>query len=69
MKMTNIFGENLKRIREEKGISQDELARRIHICRESVSKWETGKASPQLKWVYEIAVALNVNPTELVRTK
>lgn len=63
------FKTNLKRIREEKGFSQEELAVNLHICRESISKWETGKVSPQLKWVYEIARILEVNPEELVRTK
>lgn len=67
--MNNTFGENLKRIRESKGMSQEDLARNIHICRESVSKWETGKVSPQVKWVYEIAEVLRVNPTDLIWTK
>lgn len=67
--MTNQFKANLKRIREEKGFSQEELASYLHICRESISKWETGKVSPQLKWVYEIADVLGVNPEDLVRTK
>ena len=62
------FGENLRELREQKGYSQLDLAKEIHVCRENISKWETGKASPQLKWVYEIAKALGVNPTELVRT-
>lgn len=69
MMMNNSFGKNLKRIREEKGVSQEDLAKHIHICRESVSKWETGKVSPQVKWLYEIARFLKVNPEELVRTK
>lgn len=64
----NNFGDNLKRIREEKGISQEELAKDIHICRESISKWETGKISPQLKWLYVIAEVLEVNPADLLRT-
>ena len=69
MKMMNNFSDNLKRIREERGISQEELAREIHTCRENVSKWETGKISPQLRWVYAIAEVLQVNPADLVRTK
>ena len=62
------FGENLKEIREDRGYSQQDLAKELNICRENISKWETGKISPQLKWVYEIARVLKVNPTELVRT-
>lgn len=65
----NNFGSNLKRIREEKGFSQKDIAQSLHTCRENVSKWERGIISPQLKWVYEIANVLEVNPEDLIRTK
>lgn len=64
----NEFGENLKRVREERGFSQQQLAKELNVCRENISKWETGKVSPQIKWVYAIADTLGVNPSELVRT-
>jgi transcriptional regulator with XRE-family HTH domain len=69
MKIKNDFGNNLKRIREEKGLSQKDIAEGLHTCRENVSKWERGVISPQLKWVYEIAYILGVNPEDLIRTK
>ena len=34
--------ENLKAIRKEKGLSQEELAGRVHVVRQTVSKWEQG---------------------------
>lgn len=34
--------ENLKVLRLKKGMSQEELAVRIHVVRQTVSKWETG---------------------------
>ena len=61
-----MFSENLKRIRLEKGMSQQELANRITVCFQSVSKWETGAVSPQVRWVYEIAKVLEVNPKDLI---
>ena len=36
------FGENLKQIRKTKKISQEELAEKLGVSRQSVSKWETG---------------------------
>ena len=38
----NMLHENLKAIRKEKGLSQEELAGRVHVVRQTVSKWEQG---------------------------
>ena len=37
-----MFGENLKKLRKEKGLSQQEMALRLHVVRQTVSKWEQG---------------------------
>ncbi len=34
------FGEKLQKLRKEKGMSQEELAARLHVSRQAVSKWE-----------------------------
>ena len=34
--------ENIKAIRKAKGLSQEELAARLHVVRQTISKWETG---------------------------
>jgi transcriptional regulator with XRE-family HTH domain len=60
------FGWNLKKIRLEKGFTQKQLADAIMVYHQSVSKWESGEAMPQVKWLYRIADALCVNPKELV---
>ena len=36
------FGENLQFLRRQKGITQEELAERLAVSRQSVSKWESG---------------------------
>ena len=36
------FNERLKYLREKKGYTQDEIASRLNISRQSVSKWENG---------------------------
>ena len=36
------FGDNLKKLRKVKKLSQEELAEKIGVSRQSVSKWETG---------------------------
>ena len=42
------FGENLKLIRNDKKISQEDLAERLGVSRQSVSKWETGENYPSM---------------------
>ncbi len=47
--MTNmIFSKRLKKEREKRGWSQTDLAEEIHVSRQSVSKWETGKNYPSI---------------------
>ncbi len=43
------FGENLKQIRKEKNISQEELAEKLGVARQSISKWETGENYPSMQ--------------------
>ena len=43
------FGDNLKRIRREKNISQEDLADKLGVSRQSVSKWENGENYPSMQ--------------------
>lgn len=55
------FRENLFRLRREQGLNQEQLAEKIGVSRQAVSKWETGEASPDLPNLLAIADALNVS--------
>ena len=37
-----MFSENLKALRKARGMTQEELAARLHVVRQTVSKWEKG---------------------------
>ena len=41
----NAVGKNLKVLRQRAGLTQDALAERLHVTRQAVSSWETGKTS------------------------
>ena len=41
-----MLSENLKNLRKAKGFSQEELAARLHVVRQTVSKWEKGRSVP-----------------------
>ena len=60
------FGENLRRIRKEKGLTQQELADLISTTHSSISDWERGVSYPQTIWVYEIAHKLDIPPESLI---
>lgn len=42
------FGENLKSLRKLKKLSQEDLAEKVNVSRQSISKWETGEAYPEM---------------------
>jgi len=41
-----MFSDNLKLIRKEKGLTQEEVAAKLHVVRQTVSKWEKGVSVP-----------------------
>lgn len=62
----NNFGCKLCEIRQKRNISQMELASKLGISRQAISKWELGIVSPQVKMLYEIAKILKVKPADLL---
>ncbi len=64
--MTMSFGETLRRLRTEKGLSQQQLAVRLHMERPSVANWEAGRRMPDAATVYQIAEALSVDSSALL---
>lgn len=54
------FSKNLSRERKARGLSQEELAARLGVSRQAVSKWETGEAAPDLSKLLALADALDL---------
>ena len=63
-----IFSEQLKIEREKKGWSQAELAAKIHVSRQSVSKWETGKNYPNIEVIIDLSDLFGITIDELLRS-
>ena len=61
------LGENLKRIRTEKGISQGDIARALEVDKSFVSNIENGKTNPTLATIVKIAKAIGVSVDELLK--
>ena len=60
------FADNLKKIRKRKNISQEELAERVGVSRQSVSKWETSEAYPEMNNILELCKIFKCNINDLV---
>lgn len=59
------FQENLIRARKARGITQEELAAKLNVSRQAVSKWETGESLPDLYKLAALADELGVSTDEL----
>ncbi len=59
--MDNKFGETLRSLRNEKGLSQQGLAEKLFVDRSSIASWETGRRVPDATLIARIADSLNVN--------
>ena len=63
------FSDNLKAIRKEKNLSQEELAELLGVSRQAVSKWELGDGYPEAEKLLIIAGKLNVSLDTLMGTE
>ena len=60
-----ITGATIKRLRENKGMTQDQLAQKIFVSNKTVSKWENGHGLPDISLMEPLAKALNISVIEL----
>ena len=63
------FSTQLKKLRQERHLSQDELARDLFISRQAISKWENAEATPDLEHTVKLAELLQVSLDELILAK
>ena len=61
-----VTGATIRGVRERKGMTQEELAEKIHVSGKAVSKWETGKGFPDISLLEPLARALDVSVMELL---
>ncbi|MBM6908936.1 helix-turn-helix domain-containing protein [Oscillibacter valericigenes] len=62
----NAVGKNLKQLRQREKLTQDALAERLHVTRQAVSSWETGKTQPDIETLTALAEALHADIRELI---
>ena len=57
---------NIKRLRQQKGMTQEILAEKLHIVRQTVSKWEKGLSVPDSEMLVRLAEVFEVSVSELL---
>lgn len=60
------FGENLRTVRKERNISQEELAAQLHVSRQAISRWEQGNGYPEMEKMITLSRILKVSLDYLV---
>lgn len=58
-------GRNIRRLREDKGLSQVDLSKKAGIVQPQISRWERGLNLPQLDGLMKIAHALDIHVSDL----
>ena len=61
-----MFHDNLKTLRKEKGFSQEQLAVRLNVVRQTVSKWEKGLSVPDAELLIKLSEVLDVEVSDLL---
>lgn len=61
-----MLNENIKRLRKTKGLSQEELAIKMNVVRQTISKWENGLSVPDSSMLISLADELDTTVSELL---
>ena len=64
--MKNNFTNNLKKLRKDKSLSQEQLADILGVSRQSISKWETGDAYPEMEKIIFLCKEYDLNVNDLL---
>ena len=69
MDMRKLVGENVKRLRQKRGLTQEKFAELSGLSQQYLSGVERGQRNPTVVTLYELAIALGVSPVDLIRPK
>ena len=64
--MNNKFSENLKKIRKDNNLSQEQLADELGVSRQAISKWESSAAYPEMDKIITLCDRFNLNIDDLL---
>jgi transcriptional regulator with XRE-family HTH domain len=62
----NNVGKMIKKIREQKNMTQEQLAEKLNVTRQAVSNWENSKTQPDIDTIIKISCVLEVSVEEII---
>ena len=65
--MNGIFAENLRKLREERGLSQKQLGEQMFVGQPTIARWESGSRLPDVAMMLRLAVCLGADVDTLLR--
>ena len=65
----NVVSDSIKKLRKEKGMTQDALAEQLNVTRQAVSNWEMGKTQPDVETLTKLAEIFNVSVERIIYGK
>lgn len=64
--MSNNLANNLKKLRKDNNLSQEQLADKLGVSRQAISKWESGSAYPEMEKIIQICQLFDININDLL---
>lgn len=65
----NKIAEFIKQKRKEQGLTQEQLAEKLYVTEKAISRWETGRGTPDISLLIPLSKELNVTTSELLNGK
>ena len=62
----NNIGKNIKQLRENANMTQEEMAEKLNVTRQAISNWETGKTQPDIDTLHKIATLFETDINEVI---
>lgn len=63
------FGENLQALRRRQGLSQEQLAEKLSVTRQTISKWERNQSTPDLNYLCELSGIFGISLDALIKAR
>ena len=60
------LGEKIQKLRKQRGLSQEALAEKVTVTRQTISKWELGQSLPDLDFIAQLSDIFNVSSDYLI---
>lgn len=61
------LGEKIQKLRKQRGFSQEALAEKVTVTRQTISKWELGQSTPDLDFIAQLSDIFNVSSDYLIK--